>query len=166
MEKSVEYPFVCGYSPDFWRTLINNLVLDFVKMILLPETDDFPFDHRCILFPFTVIYLLAYPTCVVSIACTILEFPTRNANSIASIIILEILFLYLLIRFPLCKLFQIFFQFFYLVESFPWKVEIISSKMSIGCRLFIDWTAKSQHLNNSCWSQSKFFSYHIYQTFI
>ncbi len=45
IEKSGEYPFACGYSPDFWRTLIKNLLMGFVKLILLSETDDFPFGH-------------------------------------------------------------------------------------------------------------------------
>ena len=44
MEKSGDYPLVCGYSPDFWR-LIEHLILNFVKLIPLLETDDFPLDH-------------------------------------------------------------------------------------------------------------------------
>ena len=30
--KSGASPFVCGYSPDFWSTLIKNLVLNFIKL--------------------------------------------------------------------------------------------------------------------------------------
>ena len=29
-----EYPPICGYSPDFWRTLIKHLTFSFIMLIL------------------------------------------------------------------------------------------------------------------------------------
>lgn len=53
---------------------------------------------------------LSKPLLYKKVECTILEFPTRNANSIAIVTILEICFLYLLIRFLLINYFKYFFS--------------------------------------------------------
>ena len=145
---------------------ITNVVFSFICKLFLHLHPIFPYKARCILFPFTVIYLLAYLICVVSIACTILEFPTRNANSIAIVTILEICFLYLLIRFLLINYFKYFFSSSTLSNLSHGRLRSFLPKMSIGCRLFIDRTAEIQHLNDSCWSQIEFSSYHLYQTLI
>ena len=76
MERSGDLPFVCGYSPDFWRTLIKNLVLDLVKLILLLETNDFPFDH----FVFSHVVYSDYSLCWAKESPVFLLFPTKQKS--------------------------------------------------------------------------------------
>ena len=46
-------------------------------------------------------------------------------------------------------LLKIFFEVFYFVHFFPWKIHICTSKVTISCRLFVDWSSQVKHTNDS-----------------
>lgn len=54
-------------------------------------------------------------------------------------------------------LLQVFFQKFCLIGCLPRQIQVIASKMPIGCGLLINRTPQIQHFNNSCRTQVKVF---------
>ena len=46
-------------------------------------------------------------------------------------------------------LLKIFLEVFYFVHFFPWKIHICTSKVTISCRLFVDWSSQVKHTNDS-----------------
>ena len=47
------------------------------------------------------------------------------------------------------RILKIFFQIFNFVQSFPRKVQIITSKVTVCCCLLVDWSSQIQHLDDT-----------------
>ena len=64
-------------------------------------------------------------------------------------VLLELLLSFLPVYFLFIAVAKIFFQCINFIQMLPWKIYICTAKVTISCCLFVDWTAKVKHLDDT-----------------